>query len=84
MDDPMTGILEAREAFDQARADAKALVDRRRALLGLAMIRARQTGRESQATIAQKMGFTGTQQVLAYERAYRDWVDKHPGEDLNG
>lgn len=80
----MTDVIEARTAFDKAREDAKTLVDRRRAQLGLAMIRARETGRESQATIAQKMGFRGTQQVLAYERAYRAWAEKHPDEDLNG
>ena len=32
------------------------MVARKRALLGLAMIRARQNGGESQATIARKMG----------------------------
>lgn len=76
----MTRVFEAREAFEQARADAKALVDRKRAALGLAMIRAREAGGESQATIAEQMKYRGSQQVLAYERAYREWADKHPGE----
>jgi len=45
------------------------------------MIRARETGRESQSTIASKMGI-GAQQVRAYEQAYRDWCRDHPGEHL--
>jgi hypothetical protein len=80
----MTQVFEARQAFDQARAEASAMVARKRALLGLSMIRAREDGRESQATIAAKMGFVGTQQVRAYEQAYRDWVRDHPDEPLEG
>jgi hypothetical protein len=76
----MTQVLEARRAFDEARAEASAMVARKRALLGLAMIRAREKGGESQATIAAKMGFVGTQQVRAYEQAYRDWLRDHPGQ----
>jgi len=79
----MTQVLEARRAFDQARADASAMVARKRALLGLAMIRARDGGKESQATIARQMG-VGIQQIRAYEQAYRDWVRDHPGESLEG
>ena len=52
------------------------------ARLGLAMIRARESRQESQATIAAAMGL-GLQQVRAYEKAYRDWADKHPGESLD-
>lgn len=77
----MTQVLEARQAFDQARSEASAMVARKRALLGLAMIRAREGGRESQATISRKMGI-GIQQVRAYEQAYRDWQDKHKDEQL--
>ena len=79
----MTQVLEARRAFDQARAEASAMVARKRALLGLAMIRAREGGDESQATMASTMG-VGTQQIRAYEQAYRDWVRDHPGESLEG
>lgn len=82
--DAMTQVLEARRAFDEARAVERANVARKRALLGLAMIRARESGSESQATIAAKMGFIGTQQVRSYEQAYRDWVRDHPGELLEG
>jgi hypothetical protein len=77
----MTLVLEARRAFDDARAEATAMVDRRRALLGLAMIRARESGAESQATMASKMN-VGPQQVRTYERAYREWLRDHPGESL--
>lgn len=80
----MAQVLEAHSALEEARTQAKDLLDRRRALLGLAMIRAREEGRESQATIGAKFGWRGTQQVRAYEQAYRDWVRDHPGESLEG
>jgi ribosome-binding protein aMBF1 (putative translation factor) len=77
----MTQVLEARQALDEAREQANAMVARKRALLGLAMIRARESKAESQSTIAKKMGI-GPQQVRAYEQAYRDWVRDHEGESL--
>jgi hypothetical protein len=79
--DAMTQVLEARKAFDDARAEASATIARKRALLGLAMIRAREKGDESQASIARSLGVV-TEQVRRYEQAYRDWVRDHPGEDL--
>jgi DNA-binding XRE family transcriptional regulator len=79
----MTLVLEARRAFDDARAEATAMVDRKRALLGLSMIRARENGEESQATMARKMN-VGPQQIRAYERAYHEWLREHPGESLEG
>jgi len=82
VDDAMTDVLEKRRAFDATRVQAAELVDRSRAELGLSMIRARETGRESQSTIASKMGI-GAQQVRAYEQAYRDWLRDHPGESLD-
>ncbi len=78
----MTEVLEARKAFDDVRAQAKAMVDRQRALLGLSMIRAREQGGESQATIAAKMRI-GPQQVRDYEAAYRKWAKDHEGESLD-
>lgn len=80
----MTEVLERRQAFEDARAEAKAKVDRERARLGLSMIRARESapGCISQATIAKDMQI-GTQQVRAYEQAYRDWAKEHPGESLD-
>lgn len=77
----MTEVLEARKAFDDAREQAKAMVDRQRALLGLSMIQARKNGGESQTTIAAKMGI-GPQQVRDYEAAYRKWAKEHKGESL--
>lgn len=78
----MTEVMEARRRFDDTRAEAAAMVARDRARLGLAMIRARETRQESQTTIAAKMG-VGSQQVRAYEQAYRDWLRDHPGESLD-
>jgi hypothetical protein len=78
----MTEVMEARQRFDNTRAEAAAMVARDRARLGLAMIQARETRQESQSTIAAKMG-VGSQQVRAYEQAYREWVEKHPGESLD-
>lgn len=77
----MTEVLEARRAFDDARDQAKDLVDRARARLGLAMIRARESGATTQPKIAVAMN-VGPQQVRDYERAYRDWLRDHPGESL--
>lgn len=59
------------------------MVDRKRAQLGLAMIRARDSKQESQATMAAKMSI-GLQQIRAYERSYHDWLRDHPGESLEG
>ena len=78
----MTQVLEARQAFDDARAEASATVARKRALLGLAMIRAREKGGESQASIARSLGVV-TEQVRRYEAAYREWLRDHPGESLD-
>lgn len=78
----MTGVLEARRAFDEAREQSSTLIARRRAQLGLAMIRARENGGESQTTIATAMGI-GAKQVRTYEEAYRDWLRDHPGESLD-
>lgn len=78
----MTEVLEARKAFDDARVEASAKVARKRAQLGLAMIRARETRQESQASIARSLGIV-TEQVRRYEQAYRDWVRDHEGESLD-
>lgn len=77
----MTRVVEARQAFDSTRAEAKAMVDRARAVLGLSMIEARQNGGESQTTIAAKMGL-GVQQIRDYEAAYRKWAREHDDESL--
>jgi hypothetical protein len=80
----MTPVLEAKRRLEDAKVQAKEMVDRERARLGLEMIRARQDGGESQTTIGQKMvPPVGSQQVRDYERAYRAWAQAHPGESLD-
>ena len=78
----MTQILEAKRALDEASEQANAMVARKRAQLGLAMIRARESKAESQSTIAAQMGYKGPQQVRDYERAYVAWQREHPNESL--
>ena len=53
--DPVTEVLDARAAYDQARIDARELVDRARAMLGKKIHDARQTG-TSQTAILVAMG----------------------------
>lgn len=78
----MEAVLEARREFDQAREQARDLVARKRALLGRAMVRARESGAASQTKIAAAMEI-GTKQVGTYEQAYRDWLRDHPGQSLD-
>lgn len=75
----MTRVLEARAAYDQARIDAREVVARHRAALGLEIHLARQSG-TSQTAILQKMG-KSREQVRAFEQAWRDWQRDHEGED---
>jgi hypothetical protein len=77
----MTEVREARAAYDQAREDARALVDRKRALLGQAIVRARAAG-TSQTAILTDMK-RSREQIRAFERAYRDWQRDHDGESLD-
>jgi hypothetical protein len=77
----MTTVLEARQAFDDARADANEMVARKRALLGRAMIRSRKPhGPESQESIARALGIV-SEQVRRYEQYYRDWLRDHDGQE---
>jgi hypothetical protein len=76
----MTQVLDARKAYEDARAEAKALVDRARALLGLAIHEARQNG-TSQTEILVGMK-KSREQVRAFEKAYRDWLRDHENESL--
>ena len=75
----MTRVLEARAAYDQARIDARELVARHRAVLGLEIHLARKGG-TSQTEILQKMG-KSREQVRAFEQAWRDWQRDHGDED---
>lgn len=74
----MTEVLEARAAYDQARADAREMVDRARARLGLSIAQARASGR-SQTEVMKSMN-RSREQVRAFEAAYRHWVEKHPDD----
>ena len=75
----MTRVVEARKRYDQARIDARELVARHRAALGLEIRLAREAG-TSQTEILNKMG-KSREQVRAFEKASRDWERDHQGED---
>jgi len=77
--DPVTEVLDARAAYDQARIDARELVDRARAMLGKKIHDARQTG-TSQTAILVAMG-KSREQIRAFERAYSDWLRDHNGQE---
>jgi hypothetical protein len=74
-------VLQARRDYEQARDDAKALVDRARARLGLEIHRAREAG-TSQTQILESMK-KSREQVRAFERAYKDWLRDHEDESLD-
>lgn len=76
----MTEVLEARKAYEDARSDAKKLVDRARAQLGLSIVQARQAGK-SQSDVMEAMK-KSREQVRAFEQAYRDWLRDHKNEPL--
>ena len=75
----MTRVVEARRQYDQARIDAREMVARRRAALGLEIRLARKAG-TSQTAILNEMG-KSREQVRAFEKASRDWERDHQGED---
>lgn len=74
----MTEVLEARKAYTDARDEAKEIVDRARARLGLSIRQARDAGQsQSSAMAALKLS---REQVRAFERAYSDWLRDHDGK----
>ena len=77
----MTEVLEARKAYEDARSDAKKLVDRARAQLGLSIVEARRSGK-SQSDVMEAMK-KSREQVRAFEQAYRDWLRDHKNEPLD-
>lgn len=77
----MTKVLDARRAYEQARADAKVMVDRARAQLGREIAEARQAG-TTQTEILKGMK-KSREQVRSFEQAYKDWLRDHPGESLD-
>lgn len=77
----MTEVLEARKAYDQARIDARLMVARARARLGLSIAQARDSG-VSQSAVMVSMG-KSREQVRAFEQAYKDWQRDHKSEPLD-
>jgi hypothetical protein len=76
----MTKVLDARADYEQARRDAKLLVDRARARLGWEIHQARQSG-TTQTEILKGM-HKSREQVRSFEQAYRDWLRDHPDEPI--
>lgn len=68
--DPMSDVVEARKAYEQAQEDARALVERARRALGEAVHNARGQG-ISQDAIAKELGLT-REQVRRFQREYED------------
>ena len=75
----MNRVLEARKRYEQAQVDARALVDRARAALGLEIHLAREGGTR-QTEILEGMT-KSRQQVRTFELAWEQWSEKHQGED---
>lgn len=81
MGDLMTGVLEARQRYQRARAEAAEHVDRYRACLGLAIREARAAGGPGAQTSVMSALKLSREQVRAFEQAYTDWLRDHDGED---
>ena len=77
----MTEVLEARRAYEDARGEAKAIVDRARARLGLSIRQARNAGKSQ--TDAMEVLNLSREQVRAFEKAYREWLRDHKDEPLD-
>jgi hypothetical protein len=79
VDDAMNRVLEARKRYERAQVDARELVARARAALGLEIHLARQGGTSQTAILG---GMTKSrQQVRTFELAWERWSEKHPGQD---
>ena len=75
----MNRVLEARKRYEQAQVDARALVDRARAALGLEIHLAREGGTRQTAILE---GMTKSrQQVRTFELAWERWAKDHQGQD---
>lgn len=79
----MRDVLEARDAYRQAEADARLLRARGRARLGREIDQANTGRRVSLEAIARELGVALTQ-VLRYRDTYRNWDRDHPGVPLDG
>jgi hypothetical protein len=75
-------VLEAREAYKQAEADALLLRARARARLGRAVEDANKQRGVSIEKIARELK-VAAEQVRRYRDAYRNWDRDHPGVPLD-
>ena len=75
----MNRVLEARKRYEQAQIDARELVARARAELGLEIHLARQAD-TSQTKILEGMK-KSRQQVRTFELAWERWAKDHPDQD---
>jgi hypothetical protein len=76
-------VLEARDAYRQAEADARLLRARARARLGRAVEEANKRDGHSLERIARAIG-VAKEQVIRYRDTFRNWDRDHPGEPLDG
>ena len=83
MSNDVPEILEARDAYRQAEADASLLRARARARLGRTIDQANKQRGMSLESIARALGVALTQ-VLRYRETYRTWERDHPGVPLDG
>src|SRR5580704_874157 len=77
--DALERVLEARRHYEQAQVDARELVDRARAALGLEIHLARQED-ATQSRIVEGMK-KSRQQVRTFELAWERWAKDHPDQD---
>lgn len=75
----MERVLEARRRYEQSLVDARELVARHRAALGLEIHLARQED-TTQTAILEGMR-KSRQQVRTFELAWERWAEKHPDQD---
>ena len=76
----MTEVLAARAAYEQAQVDARLLVARAKAQLGLAIHQARE--QDTSQTDVMKALELSREQIRGFEAAYRNWPRDHPGQSL--
>lgn len=82
MSNDVPEILEARDAYRQAEADASLLRARGRARLGRMIDQVNKERSVSLESIARDLGVALTQ-VLRYRETYRNWERDHPGVPLD-
>jgi hypothetical protein len=75
-------VLEARDAYRQAEADARLLRARGRAKLGRSIDQANKERGVSLEAIARELN-VALNQVLRYRDTFRNWDRDHPGAPLD-